>query len=168
MSELSANRRIERKELISLFAALPPGAEIAQQEVEAAVGLDLTRSGDKNLCYDVREHCRDVLGIVIKAIAGKRFRRMTDDEIAGDVIDRRRDRIYRQSVRGIAETTAPEFGSLDHAKQVRLLAHQSIFGAIALASHSTSLPKIEEQIDRAALVKPDPEQMMRAVAAIEQ
>lgn len=169
-AELTQSRRIERRELISLFAGLKPGEEARFEDIKILTGLDPERTGDRKLIYDVCEHCRDVLGFVMKMIPrGGGYRRCTDEDLVGIVIESRRDRIYRQSVRGVAETAAIQnFAALDHDRQLKVLAHQSIFGAIALASHVDAVPRVEAALGKKAIASADPEEVMRAVAQIPQ
>lgn len=167
--QLTAGRKIERKELITLFSGLPPGGEVDFAEIAVLVGLDHEKTGDRNLIYAVREHCRDVLGIVIEAVAGRGYRRVTDADVAGKVVERRRDRIYRQSVRGAAESVAiHDFAGLDRNSQLRLLAHQSVFGAIALASHEATTKRVVAQIGERLVQRSSPDDVMLAVAAMKQ
>lgn len=167
---LTPRRRIERRELISLFAALPSGGEVHADELLVRTGLDPRNAGDRNLIYSVREHCRDILGFVVEALPEGRFRRVPDEEIAGRIVERRRDRIYRQSVRGMAESVAvADFAALDNADKLKLLAHQSVFGAVALASHRDNAQKIANDMAKnRALAAVDPAAVLRAAQSIKQ
>jgi hypothetical protein len=144
-----ASRSNQRRDLISLFTGLEPGAEISFEEIFALTEVDGKRSTDRALLYSVREHCRDVLGFIIDAVPGKGYRKIRDDELAGRVLERRQDRIHRQSVRGMAESVAVmDFGALSQQEQRRVLAHQAVLGTLALGSRlelTRSLAKTHEQ-----------------------
>jgi len=167
--DLPAVRKIERKELITLFAALAPGDEVTFDEIRVSIGLDPARSGDRNLIWAVREHCRDVLEMNISAVPGRGYRRATDEETVGPLVERRRNKIYRQAQRGVAETVAvQDFGALSHQNQLRLLAHQAVFGAVALASHEKTAARVGNDIAQRGVLKSSPGDVMRMVAAIKQ
>ena len=105
--DLPISRRNQRRDLITLFAGLEPGSEITFEEVFAATGLDAkNNSADRSLVFSVRQHCTDVLLFVVDAVTGKGYRKVRDDELAGRILERRQDRIRRQSVRGMAESMA--------------------------------------------------------------
>src|SRR5215467_4981538 len=133
--EVPTRRRIERKELISLFCALQPGEEITPEAIYSGVGLDIKKAGDRNLCWQVREHCRDVIGFCIEYTKEGNLRRETDIGVVTGLLPKRRQRIYGQVKRGGAETMAiADFAALPRDAQMILLAYQSTLDTIALAS----------------------------------
>jgi hypothetical protein len=169
-SLFSPSRRNQRRDLLTLLCGLKPGEEIAYEEVQAMTGLEGALSGDRGLIYDVREHCRDVLGFIVDVVPKRGLRRVPDEEVATKTIDRRRDRILRQSLRGAAESVAvSDFAALTTPLQRRLLSHQAIFGTIALASDADAHRLVGGVIERRGLTAPpDPEAVIRAVGKIGQ
>jgi len=167
---LPASRRNQRRDLLTLLSGLKPGEEIAYEEVQALTGLDSTATGDRGLIYNVREHCRDVLGFIIDVMPKRGLRRVPDVEVATKTIDRRRDRILRQSLRGAAESVAiGDIAALDPTIQRRLLSSQAIFGTIALAADLETHRVLDSMIERRQLTAPpDPETVIRAVGKMRQ
>lgn len=158
--QLSKQRQFERRQLITIFAGLEPGAEIAFEEIKAMTGLD--HALDRSLIYGVREHCREVLGIVVD-IKGSLYRRLTDEELAGQATDRRRQRIYKQAVRGAGEAAAVvDFASLGREVQHGLLAKQAIFGAVTMMSHRGNVERLAERIQSRSLSHAEPEDVIAA------
>ena len=168
--DISVSRRNQRRDLLTLLSDLKPGEEIAYEEIHSLTGLDGTATGDRGLIYDVREHCRDVLGFIVEVMPKRGLRRVPDEEVATKTIDRRRDRILRQSLRGAAESVAiGDFGALDAPLQRRLLSHQAIFGTIALASDMDGQRAVASMIEQNQLTAPpDPEAVIRAVSQMKQ
>jgi hypothetical protein len=131
--EVPARRRAEKRELITLLAALPPGGELTREEVAMRTGLDLSRPGDQNLSYNAREHCRDKLGFVVDYRRGV-FSRLSGQDVVRGSLPYRRERILRQCQRGIAESETVDYASLSNVDQLSLLAHQAIMGTLALVA----------------------------------
>ena len=151
----AASRSNQRRDLIALFQSMEPGAEITFEEVFAMTELDAKNSTDRQIIYSVREHCRDLLGFVIDAVTGKGYRKVRDDELAGRVLERRQDRIHRQSVRGMAESASiMDFDALAPQEQRRILSHQAVFGTLALGSKLDLTRKLTTERE-----KPQLEQM---------
>lgn len=167
---ISASRRNQRRDLLTLLNDLKAGEEIAYEEIQSLTGLDANATGDRGLMYDVREHCRDVLGFIIEVMPKRGLRRVPDKEIATKTIDRRRDRILRQSLRGAAESVAiSDFDALEAPLQRRLLSHQAVFGTIALAADMDGQRAVASMIEHNRLTAPpDPEAVIRAVSALKQ
>jgi hypothetical protein len=162
-------RRVsERRELIRLFNALLPGEEIAHEEVVVRVGLDVQLAGDKNIVYNVREHCRSVLGFIVADRGGK-FRRVPDVEV-NEVSRKRMQKIHRQTKRGIEETLAiADWDALDNGVKAGLLAKQSVLGAIHGATRPVVINQIASQIHAEhELAAVDPYKVIAAAAQIDQ
>jgi hypothetical protein len=167
--ELPPKRRIERRELIALFTEMPAGSSITVAEVQLRIGIDLNSSADRALVYNVRAHCRDVSGFVVDYRDGS-FIRHTDATVVANVLPRRRERIYRQVKRGIAETMAIEnFKALSRSEQLRVLAYQSNLDTLALASHRKAPELVAANLEqRRVLDSIDPAEVINALAAIKQ
>lgn len=157
-------RHFERRHLITVLSGLPSGGEISYEEVKALTGVDPRL--DRSLVYSVVEHCRDVLGVVITTKAGVYYR-PTDEELAGPITDRRRQRVYRQAQRGIGEAASvADFSGLDRQKQHQLLAKQAIFAATAIASHRQNADRLATETERKGLSQIDPEEVIAAARLV--
>lgn len=169
-SEISLQRRLERKELISLFNALAPGEEITPEEIYLRVGIDIRNSGDRHLCWQVREHCRDVIGFCISFTNNGNLKRETDVGVVTGVLPRRRLRIYRQVKRGVGEAMAiADFEAMPRHAQVALLSYQSTFDTLALASQAQTIERISRAVDvRGRLDTLTPEAVLSAAQTIKQ
>lgn len=169
-SEIPSHRRIERKELISLFNAMKPGEEITPEEIHLRVGLDIRQTGDRNLCLEVRDHCRDVIGFCVVYTQTGNLRRETDIGVVTGVLPRRRQRIYGQVKRGVAESMAiADFSGLPRNAQVALLSYQSTLETLALASQPLAIERISGEVEvRKRLEILAPEAVLSAVQAIKQ
>jgi hypothetical protein len=130
--------------------------------------LDVRAAGDKNLVYQVREHCRAVCGFIITDHGGK-FRRVPDDEV-DEVARKRMQKINRQTKRGIEETLAiQDWDALDNGTKAALLAKQSILGAIHGASRPVVVESITAQIRaNRKLAAVDPYKVIDAASRIDQ
>ena len=168
--ELSASRRNQRRDLITLFNGIEPGGEISFEDIYAATGLDAkNNSTDRSLVFAVREHCRDVLFFVVEAVSGWGYRKVRDEELAARVLERRQDRIRRQSVRGMAESMAVgDFAALTQQEQRRILAHQSIFGTLALASRLDVTRRLASDYEKPALTDMHADEVIAAAMKIKQ
>jgi hypothetical protein len=168
--EITSQRRIERKELISLFTALQPGEEVTPQDIYVRIGIDIAQAGDRNLCWQVREHCRDVIGFCIEYTKDGNLRRETDIGVVTGLLPKRRQRIYGQVKRGVAETLAiADFATLPREAQITLLAYQSTLETLALAGQRATI----EQTARSIATNPDlaviaPEAVLAVAQAIKQ
>jgi hypothetical protein len=151
-------RRIERKDLIMLFNALQPGEEITTTEIYSRTGLDISKTGDRNLCWQVREHCRDVLGFCVEYTKEGNMRRETDIGIVTGLLARRRKRIYGQIKRGVSETLAiTDFDALPRDAQKTLLAHQSTLQTMAMASQPGAIENLRKSFlgDQMQIIPPE-------------
>ena len=164
------SRRNQRRDLLTLLTGLKPGDEITYEEIQAFIGLDVNTSGDRDLLYSIIEHCGAVGGFIIEVLAKKGLRRVPDNEIANRTVVRRRDRILRQALRGAAESTAiGDFASLDVSSQRQLLAHQAVFGTIALVSTLDAVKAVDSTIHKKKLVvAPNSETVIAVVRKIDQ
>jgi hypothetical protein len=169
-SEIPARRRIERRELITLFCSLKPGEEISPGEILTLTGLDIRQAGDRSLCWNVREHCRDVIGFCIEYTKDGNLARVTDNGVVSGLLPKRRQRIYRQMKRGVAESMAIEnFDALSHEQQLRLLAYQSTFETIGLVSQPKATKFIASALaEQPAIAMLEAESVVAAVRAIKQ
>lgn len=169
-SQISTHRRIERKELISLFNAMQPGEEITPEEIHLYTGLDIKKSGDRSLCWQVREHCRDVIGFCVEYTNTGNLRRETDMGVVTGVLPKRRQRIQGQVKRGIAESMAiTNFDAMPRDAQIALLSYQSIFETLALAAQPSAIEQISDVVEtRKHLMTLDPEAVLSAVQTIKQ
>jgi hypothetical protein len=168
--EIPSRRRIERKELISFFCAMHPGQEVTPEEIYIHVGLDIREPGGRSLCYQVREHCRDVIGFCIEYTLNGKLRRETDIGVVTGLLPKRRQRIHGQVKRGVAETLAiANFAALPRDAQANLLAYQSTLDTLALASQKASI----NEVSRMFAVNPKlslvaPEEVIAAAQTIKQ
>lgn len=169
-SEIPSHRVIERKELISLFNAMKPGEEITPEEIHLRTGLDIRQSGDRNLCWQVREHCCQVIGFCVDYTKTGNLRRETDIGVVTGVLPKRRQRIYGQVKRGVAESMAiADFSALPRNAQVALLSYQSTLETLALASQASTIERTSSAIGaRTRLEVLAPEMVLSAVQAIKQ
>jgi hypothetical protein len=168
--EIPSSRRIERKELISFFCAMQPGEEVSPEELYTHIGIDIREAGGRSLCYQVREHCRDVIGFCVEYTLNGKLRRETDIGVVTGLLPKRRQRIHGQVKRGVAETLAiADFAALPRDAQVNLLAYQSTLDTLALASQKASIERVSSLLAvNPALSAIAPEAVLAAAQTIKQ
>lgn len=159
---ITKSRKVERETIEKLMRDTVQGELLTYAQMSEAVGMNVQRV--RYVMEAARRIMRDEEGIVFEAIMNEGLRRLTDLDIATQVANRRRRKVYRQANFGIKEMLGvKDTSSLPPGEKIQYDAGSALLGAIAAIAHHTSMRKAHRSVQTA----PDLDSVKRMLMTFE-